>query len=371
MAVGDDIQSKNRWTPSVRTSNQKLQSMGLNIFDPINLGKPFFRTWLTIFCHSYGLHNIMKTNSQMYERPCVWPPISLKLKHLYNTNDLYSPLLTYIHPYWPTFTLIGLHFALLTYIYPYLPLLTYIYPCWPIFTLIDLYSPFLTYIHPSWPTFTPIDLLLPSLLTECSASCSLDVVMKKCHSKRRCSVTASTEVFGDPCDPGTKKYLSVIYACGKFIIYFIFFFSLIVCFISYFVFSIAVLPDSPGVVYYHLLLRWETRISGVAPFSFRIGIWDLFVHRGQKSYTPIAFGKLWTTPGIRCILHASSWSVTPVWDRVRNRTGYLWISRWVLYHWANSPPNSSPRILSWEPRCTSASYMTAGSLLFVVRRLEP
>ena len=62
---------------------------------------------------------------------------------------------------------------------------------------------------------------------------------------------------------------------------------------------IAVLPHSPGVVYYHLLLRRETRIPRVAPFSFRIGIWDLFVHRGQKSYTPTAFGKLWTTPGVR------------------------------------------------------------------------
>ena len=51
---------------------------------------------------------------------------------------------------------------------------------------------------------------------------------------------------------------------------------------------IAVLPHSPGVVYHHLL----TRIPGVAPFSLRIGIWDLFVHRGQKSYTPTAFGKV-------------------------------------------------------------------------------
>ena len=41
----------------------------------------------------------------------------------------------------------------------------------------------------------------------------------------------------------------------------------IVCFTSYFVFSIAVLPHSPGVVYYHQLLRRETRIPGVAPFS--------------------------------------------------------------------------------------------------------
>ena len=32
----------------------------------------------------------------------------------------------------------------------------------------------------------------------------------------------------------------------------------------------------------------------------------LFVHRGQTSYTPTAFGKLWTTPGVRCIIHASS-----------------------------------------------------------------
>ena len=84
------------------------------------------------------------------------------------------------------------------------------------------------------------------------------------------------------------------------------YFFLIVCFTSYFVFSIVVLPHSPGVVYYHLLLRRETRIPGVAPFSFRIGILDLFVHRGQKSYTPTAFGKLWTTPGVRCMKHAST-----------------------------------------------------------------
>ena len=93
-----------------------------------------------------------------------------------------------------------------------------------------------------------------------------------------------------------------------------------VCFTSYSVLSIAALPHSPSyrVVYYHLLLRRETRIPGVAPFSFRIGIWDLFVHRGQKSYTPTAFGKLWTTPGVRCMKHASSLSMTPVGDQARN-----------------------------------------------------
>ena len=78
-----------------------------------------------------------------------------------------------------------------------------------------------------------------------------------------------------------------------------------VCFNSFFVFRIADLPHSPGVVYCHLLLRRETRIPGVALFSFQIRIWDLFVHRGQKSYTPTAFGKLWATPGVRCMKHAS------------------------------------------------------------------
>ena len=49
-------------------------------------------------------------------------------------------------------------------------------------------------------------------------------------------------------------------------------FFLFVRFTRYLVFRIAVLPHRPGVVYYHLFLRHETRIPGVAPFSFRIGI---------------------------------------------------------------------------------------------------
>ena len=74
-------------------------------------------------------------------------------------------------------------------------------------------------------------------------------------------------------------------------------FSVIVCFTS---------QMSWGSLLYYLFLRRETRIPGVAPFSFQIRIRDLFVHRGQKSYTPTAFGKLWTTPGVRCMKHASS-----------------------------------------------------------------
>ena len=99
---------------------------------------------------------------------------------------------------------------------------------------------------------------------------------------------------------------SMGYQVLSFYIYIYIFFFLFVYFTRYLVFRIAVLPHRPGVVYYHLLLRRETRIPGVAPFSLRIGIWDLFVHRGQKSYTPTAFGKLWTTPGVRCMKHASS-----------------------------------------------------------------
>ena len=106
---------------------------------------------------------------------------------------------------------------------------------------------------------------------------------------------------------GRRCYLIIgsVYT-GFYLLQFFFFFFLFVCFTRYLVFCIAVLPHRPGVVYYHLLLRRETRIPGVAPFSFRIGIWDLFVHKGQKSYTPTAFGKLWTTRGVRCMKHASS-----------------------------------------------------------------
>ena len=47
--------------------------------------------------------------------------------------------------------------------------------------------------------------------------------------------------------------------------HFHYYYFLILCFTRYFMFSIAVRPHSPGVVYYHLLLRRETRIPGVAP----------------------------------------------------------------------------------------------------------
>ncbi|XP_038049283.1 protein eva-1 homolog C-like isoform X2 [Patiria miniata] len=48
---------------------------------------------------------------------------------------------------------------------------------------------------------------------ECSSSSSLEEVMKRCHGKRHCTVKASTRIFGEPCQAGTYKYLSVIYTC--------------------------------------------------------------------------------------------------------------------------------------------------------------
>ena len=56
-------------------------------------------------------------------------------------------------------------------------------------------------------------------------------------------------------------------------------FFLIVCFTCYFVFRIAVLPHSPGVVYYHLLLRRETRIPWGCPLLFlnrNLGFWEIY-----------------------------------------------------------------------------------------------
>ena len=44
---------------------------------------------------------------------------------------------------------------------------------------------------------------------------------------------------------------------------------------------------------------------------FEIGIWDLYVLRGQISLTPMTFEKLWTTPGVRCKRHVLSITVDP------------------------------------------------------------
>ena len=80
-------------------------------------------------------------------------------------------------------------------------------------------------------------------------------------------------IFGQSAGAASSGLLSMSpRAEGGFLeicnIVFVFFVFLIVCLTSYFMFSIAVLPHSPGVVYYHLLLRRETRIPGVSPSFF-------------------------------------------------------------------------------------------------------
>ncbi|XP_029451908.1 protein eva-1 homolog A isoform X2 [Rhinatrema bivittatum] len=48
---------------------------------------------------------------------------------------------------------------------------------------------------------------------ECQSSSALQLMTRRCHGKRSCSVYASTYEFGDPCYPGIPKHLNVIYTC--------------------------------------------------------------------------------------------------------------------------------------------------------------
>jgi len=49
---------------------------------------------------------------------------------------------------------------------------------------------------------------------ECLYHGAGDVVSKICYGKQRCLFTVDQEHFKDPCPPGTKKYITVLYACG-------------------------------------------------------------------------------------------------------------------------------------------------------------
>nr|XP_054602271.1 L-rhamnose-binding lectin SML-like [Nothobranchius furzeri] len=52
----------------------------------------------------------------------------------------------------------------------------------------------------------------PSELQDTSCSSYSDIVAENCDGENSCSITASNNVFGDPC-VGTFKYLHVIYYC--------------------------------------------------------------------------------------------------------------------------------------------------------------
>ncbi|MEQ2217132.1 hypothetical protein XENOCAPTIV_022595, partial [Xenoophorus captivus] len=60
----------------------------------------------------------------------------------------------------------------------------------------------------------------PSLQTrpppfECLNHEAVQVVSKSCYSKQKCVVAVSNQTFRDPCFPGTRKYLSLLYSCGR------------------------------------------------------------------------------------------------------------------------------------------------------------
>ncbi|XP_042688609.1 protein eva-1 homolog A isoform X2 [Centrocercus urophasianus] len=48
---------------------------------------------------------------------------------------------------------------------------------------------------------------------DCKSATALQLMIKRCHGKRSCSIYASTYEFGDPCYPGIQKHLNVIYTC--------------------------------------------------------------------------------------------------------------------------------------------------------------
>ncbi|XP_053736477.1 protein eva-1 homolog C isoform X1 [Synchiropus splendidus] len=48
---------------------------------------------------------------------------------------------------------------------------------------------------------------------DCQSPVALQVLTSRCQGKKSCQVRASARDFGDPCYPGTRKYLSVIYTC--------------------------------------------------------------------------------------------------------------------------------------------------------------
>uniref|UniRef100_H3CX49 SUEL-type lectin domain-containing protein n=1 Tax=Tetraodon nigroviridis TaxID=99883 RepID=H3CX49_TETNG len=59
----------------------------------------------------------------------------------------------------------------------------------------------------------------PSHLTrpppfECLNHEAVHLVTKSCYSKQKCVVAVSNQTFQDPCFPGTRKYLSVVYSCA-------------------------------------------------------------------------------------------------------------------------------------------------------------
>ncbi|XP_037835038.1 protein eva-1 homolog C isoform X2 [Kryptolebias marmoratus] len=57
-------------------------------------------------------------------------------------------------------------------------------------------------------------LTLSSVLpSECLNHEAVHLVSKSCYSKQKCVVAVGNQTFRDPCFPGTRKYLTVLYSC--------------------------------------------------------------------------------------------------------------------------------------------------------------
>lgn len=50
----------------------------------------------------------------------------------------------------------------------------------------------------------------------CLGEHSTEIVMELCHGKRKCTIKADVATFGRPCLPESRKYLKVVYTCGKY-----------------------------------------------------------------------------------------------------------------------------------------------------------
>lgn len=51
--------------------------------------------------------------------------------------------------------------------------------------------------------------------TACLVSFATETVMQLCHGRRRCTISADTQTFGNPCRPDSRMYLKTVYTCGK------------------------------------------------------------------------------------------------------------------------------------------------------------
>ncbi|XP_031633868.1 uncharacterized protein LOC116347430 [Contarinia nasturtii] len=47
----------------------------------------------------------------------------------------------------------------------------------------------------------------------CLVSFATETVMQLCHGRRRCTISADTQTFGNPCRPDSRMYLKTVYTC--------------------------------------------------------------------------------------------------------------------------------------------------------------